>query len=166
MSESLFMPGKDILEKMARMYSRRKGKSGSTRPSEKKKKFWVILDAKEVESLIVKLAKSGMAKSQIGLTLRDSYGIPDVKDVSKKSITKILEKNKLEQELPEDLSALIKRDIQLLKHLEKNKQDQVAKRGLRLTESKINRLVLYYKRTKRLPKDWVFDKDKARLLVG
>ena len=71
---------------MARMYSRRKGKSGSTKPSEKKKKSWVILDAKEVESLIVKLAKTGMAKSQIGLTLRDSYGIPDVKDVSKKSI--------------------------------------------------------------------------------
>ena len=68
--------------------------------------------------------------------------------------------------MPEDLSALIKRDIQLLKHLEGNKQDQVAKRGLRLTESKINRLVRYYKRTKRLPKDWVFDKDKARLLVG
>jgi small subunit ribosomal protein S15 len=151
---------------MARMYSRRKGKSGSTKPSVRKKKVWVIHDAKEVESLIVKLAKSGLTKSMIGLTLRDSYGIPEVKDITKKSIAKILEKNKLEPELPEDLSALIKRDIQIIKHLEKNRQDQVAKRGLRLTESKINRLVRYYKKTKRLPKDWVFDKDKARLLVG
>ena len=148
------------------MYSRKKGRSGSTRPSEKKKKTWVKYDAKEVESLVVKLAKSGLSKSLIGLTLRDSYGIPEVKDITKKSIGKILEKNKLEQELPEDLSALIKRDIQLIKHFETNKQDRVAKRGIQLTESKINRLVRYYKKKKVLPQDWKFDKDKAKLLVG
>jgi small subunit ribosomal protein S15 len=152
--------------KMARMHSRKKGKSGSTRPSETKKKAWVKYDAKEIESLILKLNKSGMTKSQIGLVLRDSYGVPSVKEATKKSMGNILEKNKVEQPLPEDLSALIKRDIALIKHLEENKQDQTAKRGLRLTESKINRLVKYYKKSGRLPKDWVFNKDKARLLVG
>jgi small subunit ribosomal protein S15 len=151
---------------MARMYSRRKGISGSTKPSVKKKKAWVKYDSKEIESLIVKLVKSGMSKSEIGLTLRDSYGVPSVKDITKKSIGKIIEKNKLEQELPEDLSALIMRDIQIIKHLENNKQDMVAKRGLQLTESKINRLIRYYKKTKKLPQDWKYDKDKARLLVG
>ena len=148
------------------MYSRRKGISGSTKPSVKKKKAWVKYDSKEIESLIVKLVKSGMSKSEIGLTLRDSYGVPSVKDITKKSIGKIIEKNKLEQELPEDLSALIMRDIQIIKHLENNKQDMVAKRGLQLTESKINRLIRYYKKTKKLPQDWKYDKDKARLLVG
>ena len=151
---------------MARMHSRKKGKSTSTKPHERKKKTWLIYSDKEVESLILKLFKSGINKSQIGLILRDSYGIPDVKEITKKNIGKILEDNKVEQELPEDLSALIKRDIQIIKHLEKNKHDQPSKRGLRLTESKINRLVKYYKRVGRLPKDWVFDKDKARLLVG
>ena len=68
--------------------------------------------------------------------------------------------------MPEDLNSLIKKDIQLIKHFESNKQDMFAKRGIRLTESKINRLVKYYKKKGRLPKDWVFDKDKARLLVG
>ena len=148
------------------MYSRRKGKSGSTRPVDKKKKTWMKYDAKEAESLVLKLAKTGLTKSQIGLTLRDSYGIPDIKIITKKSISKILEKNKLEAELPEDLNSLIKKDIQLIKHFESNKQDMPAKRGIRLTESKINRLVKYYKKKGRLPKDWVFDKDKARLLVG
>ncbi len=151
---------------MARMYSRRKGKSGSTRPVDKKKKTWMKYDAKEAESLVLKLAKTGLTKSQIGLTLRDSYGVPDIKIITKKSISKILEKNKLEAELPEDLNSLIKKDIQLIKHFESNKQDMPAKRGIRLTESKINRLVKYYKKKGRLPKDWVFDKDKARLLVG
>ena len=148
------------------MYSRRKGKSGSTKPQDTKKKSWVKYDTKEVESLIVKLSKSGSSKSQIGLVLRDSYGVPSVKSITKKSIGKILEKNKLESELPEDLNALIKKDIQLIKHFESNKQDMTAKRGIRLTESKINRLVRYYKKNERLPKDWVFNKDKARLLVG
>lgn len=148
------------------MYSRRKGKSGSTRPVDKKKKTWMKYDAKEAESLVLKLAKTGLTKSQIGLTLRDSYGVPDIKIITKKSISKILEKNKLEAELPEDLNSLIKKDIQLIKHFESNKQDMPAKRGIRLTESKINRLVKYYKKKGRLPKDWVFDKDKARLLVG
>jgi len=64
---------------MARMYSRRKGKSGSTKPTERKKKAWIKYSAKEVESLIEKLAKSGLTKSMIGLVLRDSYGIPEVK---------------------------------------------------------------------------------------
>lgn len=148
------------------MYSRRKGKSGSTKPVDTKKKSWVKYDAKEIESLVLKLAKSGMTQSQIGLSLRDSYGIPNIKTITKKSISKILAKNKVETELPEDLNALIKRDIQLIKHFESNKQDKTAKRGIRLTESKINRLVKYYKKKGRLPKDWVFDKDKAKLLVG
>ena len=40
-----------------------------------------------------------------------------------------------------------------------------AKRGFQLTESKINRLVKYYKKTNKMPKDWKFDRAKAKLLV-
>jgi len=150
---------------MARMHSRRKGKSGSTKPIDAKKKIWVKYDSKEIESLVLKLYNSGMTKSKIGLTLRDSYGVPSVKLITKRSIAKILEKNKIKEELPEDLNFLIKKDIQLIKHLEENRHDQPARRGLRLTESKINRLVKYYKKTGKLSKTWVYDKDKAKLLV-
>ena len=147
------------------MYSRRKGKSGSTKPVDIKKRSWLKYDSKEVESLVLKLHNSGMTKSKIGLNLRDAYGVPSVKAITKNSIAKILEKNKIKEELPEDLNNLIKKDIKLIKHLEENKHDQPAKRGLRLTESKINRLVKYYKKTGRLSQKWVYDKNKARLLV-
>lgn len=151
---------------MARMHSRKKGKSGSKRPEERKKQAWIKYTAKEVEALVIKLAKQENTASKIGLILRDSYGIPDVKAIAKKRITKILEENKLKTELPEDLINLIKKQISITAHREENKQDKTAKRGLQLTESKINRLVRYYKKTNKLPKDWKFDRSKAKLLVG
>ena len=55
--------------------------------------------------------------------------------------------------------------MNLRKHLEKNKKDYSSKRGLELTESKIRRLVKYYKKRKVLPEDWKYDPEKAKLLV-
>ena len=150
---------------MARMHSRKKGKSGSTKPLQKKKPTWLRYSAKEIESLVVKLAKSGKTTSEIGLELRDSYGVPDVKFLTKKRINDILKENKLESKLPEDLKNLIKREIVISKHLEKNKQDKTAKRGLQLTESKINRLVKYYKKKGVLDQSWKYTREKAELLV-
>jgi small subunit ribosomal protein S15 len=151
---------------MARMHSRKKGKSGSTRPEVREKKAWVKYSAKEVEALVVKVGKQEKTASEIGLVLRDSYGIPDVKAITKKKITQILKENKLGSELPEDLLNLIKRHIDITTHRTSNKQDMTAKRGFRLTESKINRLVKYYKSTGKLPADWKFDRSKAKILVG
>ncbi|MEK6967241.1 MAG: 30S ribosomal protein S15, partial [Nanoarchaeota archaeon] len=59
----------------------------------------------------------------------------------------------------------IRKNIYVKHHLEKNHKDMAAKRGLQLTDSKIRRLVKYYKRTKRIEKDWTYDPDKIRLLV-
>ncbi len=156
---------RQISLKMARMYSRKKGKSGSTRPEERKKQPWVKYSAKEVEALVVKLAKAEKKPSEIGLILRDAYGIPDVKTITNKKISQILKENKLEPELPEDLLSLIRKHIKIVAHRENNKQDMTAKRGLQLTDSKINRLIKYYKKTNRLPKDWKFDRSKAKLLI-
>ncbi len=146
------------------MYSRNKGKSKSTKPLDPKT-TWVRYKPAEIESLVLKLAKTGLKPSNIGLILRDSYGIPDVKLTAKKSITKILEQNKIVYDIPEDLSFLIKKQISALKHFESNKQDKTAKRGLQLTASKINRLIKYYKKAKRLPADWKYDQTKAKLLI-
>ena len=147
------------------MYSRKKGKSGSKAPLRTSKPEWVGYKAKELEMLIAKLAKEGKSPSKIGLILRDSYGIPDVKLVTKKSITKILDEKKMLAQIPEDLMALIRKNILITKHLETNKLDQPSNRGLILTHSKMNRLIKYYKITGRLPKDWSFDPEKIRLLV-
>jgi small subunit ribosomal protein S15 len=149
---------------MARMYSRRKGKSGSKKPY-KKPSTWVRYKPKEIELLIVKLAKEEKTSSQIGLTLRDTYGIPDVRKIVGKKITKILEEKKLLGQLPEDLMALIKRDVSVRKHIERNFKDETAKRGLILTESKIKRLAKYYKRTGKLPEAWKYDPKRVRMYL-
>jgi len=150
---------------MARMYSGRKGKSGSTKPSKITRLSWVRYKPNEIELLIAKLAKEGKTSSQIGLFLRDVYGIPNIKQVIVKNVTTILKEKNILSKIPEDLMALIKRSITLKKHLESNKHDVPAKRGLELTESKIRKLVKYYKKTKKLEKDWKYDPDKIKILI-
>lgn len=148
------------------MHSRKKGRSGSNKPSITKKENWVSYNVQEIEQLVVKIAKTGKKAAQIGIELRDRYGVPDTKKYANKTITKILEQNKLAPELPEDLTALIKKQIQLMKHVEKNRQDQPARRGIILTEAKIRRLSKYYKREGKLPQEWKFTKEQAELLVS
>lgn len=150
---------------MARMYSRRKGKAGSKKPVKKVKPVWIRYTAKEIEQLVVKLVKAGKSASEIGIILRDTYGVPNVKTLTKKKISKILEENKVGPKLPYDLVALIKRDIAIMKHLDTNKKDMTARRGLMLTESKIRRLTKYYKGVGKLPSDWSYDRSKAKLLI-
>ncbi|MFP4524266.1 MAG: 30S ribosomal protein S15 [Candidatus Woesearchaeota archaeon] len=150
---------------MARMHSRDKGVSGSTKPSKLAAPSWLQYKPKEVELLIVKYAKEGKSPSQIGMYLRDEYGIPDVKLVTQKSIARILVDKGLAPEVPEDMMALIRKAVLLRKHLEDNRQDQSGKRGLRLTESKIGRLAKYYKRSGRLPQGWKYDPEKVRLTI-
>ena len=87
---------------MARMHSRKKGKSGSKKPSKKSGYSWMSYKPKEVEMLVLKLAKEGNNTSTIGIVLRDTYGIPDVKAITKKSISVILEKKELLPKLPEN----------------------------------------------------------------
>jgi len=150
---------------MARIYSRKKGKAGSTRPSVRKEPTWQPYKGPEVEALIVKLSKEGKTPSQIGLALRDSYGVPDVKTTTKKQIVQILKEKNITSKLPEDLTALLRRVIDLVKHMGSNKQDMTAVRGLTITESKIGRLVKYYKRTKKLPESWKYSRDNVQLLL-
>ena len=150
---------------MGRMYSRKKGQSGSTKPLVKDKKTWVEHKDKEVIMLIKKLNKAGNAPSEIGLILRDSYGIPSLKDVLGKKILKVLKEEGLAPKLPEDLSSLIKRAVQIRKHLNENHKDQTARRGLLLTESKIRRLAKYYKANKVLTEEWKYVPDKASMLL-
>ena len=151
---------------MARLHSRKKGKSGSTRPPRLEKPVWVERSAEEVENLVIKLARKGFSKSSIGVILRDSYGIPLVKVVTGKKIRQILEENEIESVLPEDLINLVKKALNIRKHLEENHKDLEGKKGLNRTESKIYRLIRYYKANKVLPMDFKYDVDKMRTLVA
>lgn len=121
--------------------------------------------ANEIEEMIVALANQGHTGSQIGLLLRDQHHVFSVRDITQKTISQILAERKLSGELPEDLMALIRRVVTLDRHLSENKKDFSAKRGYQLSVSKIRRLVKYYQKTKRLPKDWRYSIETARLLV-
>lgn len=134
---------------MATLYGHGRGKAGS-HPPKPEKPHWLKMKPKEVEELVVSLAKQGLSTSMIGFILRDSYGIPSVKVVTGKKIGKILAEHGIKAEM-EDLRALEEKQKRLEKHLEKNKHDMTAKRGLQLTKSKIKRLKDYYTKKK---KEW------------
>lgn len=150
---------------MARMYSRNKGKSGSSKPLVDKKLTWMSYKSKEVEMLVAKLAKEGKTSSQVGLFLRDTYGIPDVKKITGESITQIMARRDLAPVLPEDLLALMRKSVAVQKHFESNKKDMTSKRGIQLTDAKIRRLVKYYKRTNKLPADFKYNSSNLRMYL-
>lgn len=150
---------------MARMHSRKKGKSGSTRPMKTSPPTWVDYSPKELDALIVKLAKKGESPSRIGTILRDQHGVPLIKTMNRKKITQILTENGVKPEIPEDLMNLLRRAVDLNRHNTANHKDMSSKRGMQLTEAKIRRLANYYKRTGRLPEDWKYNLDQAKLIV-
>jgi small subunit ribosomal protein S15 len=148
---------------MAKMHSRARGTSGPKRPLKPAKPTWVRYKPKEIELLIGKLAKEGKTSSEIGIILRDSYGVPNVRLLTEKTLTQILAEKKQLPELPEDLMAMMRKSVIVRKHLEQNKHDMSALRGLQLTESKIKRLVKYYKRVGRLVPEWKYDPGAVKI---
>merc|ERR1719414_1865830 len=105
----------------------------------------------DVSDHICKLAKKGLTPSQIGVTLRDSFGVPQVKTITGNKILRILKISGLAPDLPEDLYYLIKKAVSIRKHLDRNRKDKDAKFRLILCESRIHRLARYYKRVRSLP---------------
>jgi small subunit ribosomal protein S15 len=126
---------------------------------------WIPLSAEEVEAKIVELANKGVSKSQIGLILRDQFAVPLVKIVTGKSISQILEENQITSPLPEDLVYLARKALEIRKHLENNKKDLEAKKGLNRTESKIYRLVSYYKKRGVLPPEFKYRPETIKIML-
>lgn len=140
---------------MARMYSRKHGKSGSTRPHREEPPEWVDLSKEEMKEKVMELAKEGKDPSEIGVILRDKYGVPSLKYFDEK-ITDILEDEGERAEVPEDLRNLRKKAERIRDHLEENPNDSSAIHGLEETESKIRRLKKYYKKEGKIPEDWEY----------
>ncbi len=150
---------------MAKMHARRRGKSASSKPLVTENPEWVPMPKEEVEQTVVRLAKEGMTASKIGMVLRDQYAVPSVRLATGKTMLEILEQNGLEQALPDDLVALMRRAINVSLHMSDNKKDMANNRNLQLIESKIRRLVKYYKRHDILPEDWTYSLKNAELLI-
>ena len=89
--------------------------------------------------------------------------------IDSSEVTKLIEnlaKKGLAPEIPEDLYHLMKKAVAMRKHIEKNHRDKDSKYRLILVESKIHRLVRYYKLTKQIPANWKYDYQTALALVS
>ncbi|OIW10648.1 hypothetical protein TanjilG_16020 [Lupinus angustifolius] len=151
---------------MGRMHSSGKGMSASALPYKRTPPSWLKISTQDVEENICKFAKKGLTPSQIGVILRDSHGIAQVKSVTGNKILRILKAHGLAPEIPEDLYHLIKKAVSIRKHLERNRKDKDSKFRLILVESRIHRLARYYKKTKKLPPVWKYhDKNTSSIFL-
>jgi small subunit ribosomal protein S15 len=153
---------------MARMHSRRRGSSGSDRPAADEPPEWSDVDEDAIEERVIELAEEGHDPSQIGLKLRDEgvqgTPVPDVKLATGKKVTEILEENDVTPDFPEDLRNLMERAVRLRDHMDEHPGDAQNKRALQNTESKIRRLVDYYRGDK-LDADFTYEYDEAKELL-
>ncbi|KPP58765.1 40S ribosomal protein S13-like, partial [Scleropages formosus] len=141
---------------MGRMHAPGKGLSQSALPYRRSVPTWLKLTSDDVKEQIFKLAKKGLTPSQIGVILRDSHGVAQVRFVTGNKILRILKSKGLAPDLPEDLYHLIKKAVAVRKHLERNRKDKDAKFRLILVESRIHRLARYYKTKRVLPPNWKY----------
>ncbi len=153
---------------MARMHTRRRGSSGSDKPTADDPPEWSDVDAAAIEERVVELAEQGHDPSQIGMKLRDEgvqgTPIPDVKAATDKKVGEILAEHDAAPDLPEDLRNLMARAIRLRDHMSDNPTDASNKRALQNTEAKIRRLVNYY-RGDELDEDFTYSYDVAADLL-
>ncbi|KAB8611438.1 hypothetical protein FH972_025943 [Carpinus fangiana] len=94
---------------MGRLHSNGKGISASALPYSRTPPAWLKVTPDQVEDQICKLAKKGATPSQIGVVLRDSHGIAQVKVVTETDGE--IRTTGLAPEIPEDLYMLIKKVI-------------------------------------------------------
>ena len=150
---------------MARMHSRRKGKSSSKRPPHATIPEWISNTPEEMETKIIELAKQGLTSAMIGTVLRDTYGIPSSKLVIKQKISEVLKKEGIYPEYPEDFRNLVRKAMLLRRHLDAHPKDLHSRYGLEKLESKIRRLMKYYQKKGIIPKTFRYRPDTAATII-
>ena len=150
---------------MARMYTHRRGKSGSSKPHSGELPEWSNTDKGEVEKLVMQLHADGHSTAMIGTVLRDQHGVPNPRAVLGKRISQVIQENGKEGTYPEDLMNLMRKAVGLIDHMQSNRKDLHNSRSLALIESKIRRLATYYRSKGRLEQDWKYKRDQVRLMV-
>ncbi|CAL6008509.1 Ribosomal_protein S13 [Hexamita inflata] len=151
---------------MARVYSKGHGKSGSALPYVRRPASWQKKTTEDIVSIITGLAKKGMMPSKIGSVLRDQFAIGLINHYTGTRVTRILRAAGVAPEIPEDLYFLIKRAVQMRKHLERNPRDISTKYHLILVESRIYRISRYYKSTKKVPATFRYQAKNAAALLA
>ena len=144
----------------------RKGISQSTLPYRRSVPSWLKLSTDDIVEHIVKLSKKGKKPSEIGVILRDWYGVGQVRWVTGSKIMRIMKAKGFVPAIPEDLYHLIKKAVAIRKHLDRNRKDRDSKFRLILVESRIHRLARYYKAKRVLPPTWRYESANAYALIA
>ena len=153
---------------MARMHTRKHGKSKSRKPVLDEKDFGKgsgELPKEKIEELIIEYAKQGTGPAQIGERLKREHGVKYIRQATGKRLGKILEEKGFKNDIPPDMMDLMKRAVRMRKHIDKNKRDVHSTIRLKRTESKIWRLTSYYIGKGALPAKWRYDPATAELLI-
>lgn len=143
---------------MARMHSRKRGKSSSHKIYDTGRHEWINQSDDEISDLVVQMKSEGLSKSEIGVKLRDQYAIPGTKSIVGKKVSVMLKEKGQEEYIPEDLQNLINKYKNVSKHMALNKNDRSNGRSRTLIMIKILRLVRYYRNAGKLPEKWSLDK--------
>lgn len=142
------------------MHKEAHGSSGSSKPVEKSNPDWVEFEEDEIIEIILELREEGLQPAQIGLRLRDEYGVPSVKQATGKKLTEILEEEDEAPETPEDLKNLIEKAESIQNHLDENEGDEQAQRQLELTKAKVRKVADFHRENGNIPEDWEYQPDE------
>ena len=142
------------------MHKEAHGSSGSSKPVEKGNPDWVEFGEDEIIEIIVELREEGLQPAEIGLRLRDEYGVPSVKQATGKKLTEILEEEDAAPEIPEDLQNLVEKAESIQSHVDENPTDEQAKRQLGLTKAKVRKVADYHRENGNIPSDWEYEADE------
>lgn len=153
---------------MAKMHSKKKGKSKSRKPIADAAEFGKGTDKlskDDIAELAAGYARQGASPALIGERLKREHGVPYVRQATGARLVELLKGKGITGVVPQDMRDLMTKAVRMRKHLEKNKQDVYSRTRLMRTESKLLRLGKYYVRKGTLPQGWKYDPRKAELIV-
>lgn len=104
------------------------------------KPSWVKMTEKDMKKLIVELSEKHKP-SEIGMILRDTYGVPTTKVFGKKLNAYLKEEG---IEINENLDSAEEKVNRMSEHLKNNITDRKAKHKFQKAQSRLNVLKRYY----------------------
>ena len=116
---------------------------------------WFKLKPEDLQKQVGKLAEKYDALVVV-VTLKDGFGVHQVKLVTGIKFLRILKKEGFAPSIPEVLYFFVKRAKSIQKHLGKNRNDKNSKFRLILVVSCIHRCARYCRRVKFLPASWKY----------
>lgn len=148
---------------MARLHTRKHGKSKSRKPAPADVKS--DADVSKVEKAIMEYSKQGISGAMIGQRVKEKHGAGYLKPLLGKRLGQFLAEKGVVKALPDDLMSLMRKAVGMHKHLDANHRDVYGRIRLIRVEAKIGRLSKYYRGTGKLPADWKYDPKQAALVI-